>query len=51
MQDYKVTVTAESRDTGQTKTFTSTLASVGEMLNELVLSGYHIIDNMKISDI
>ncbi len=51
MQDYMVNVTAESRETGEKKLFSSTLFNVGEMLNELIMSGYHNITHATLTDI
>ncbi len=49
--EYLVTLKAESRETGETKTFSYPLSSAGELLNNLVLSGYHNITDMTLADI
>ncbi len=49
-QKFIAHVTAQSKETGETKTFIESLDNVGELLNNLIMSGYHNITNAQVVD-
>ncbi len=49
-QKFNVQLKAQNRETGKLITFTGCLDNVGELLNNLIMSGCHNVTDVKIID-